>query len=86
MKLEVSLGPSGALCVHFEGHSVSVPCDERGARIIRRILRQREAHGVRPIANATTPIQYMVDQWLRDDAQQRADAISTTLTLEDLGI
>lgn len=78
--------------LHASGeHSISIPISDRGWEILLYILSVREGSPFVPkehIAQEEAPIQYMIEQWLKDGGQikrPKQDA-KETLTLEDLDL
>lgn len=82
---EITLGPDDTFHLIVDGHTLSLPCNLSGMKALRRILRKRLASQERRIGTQASPIQHMVDKWLKADAEAKADAIAK-LTLEELGL
>lgn len=70
--IAVSLGPDNQLCLHHEGFTTKIPLNERGLTILRRILISQSEKPDSTIGEPGLPIQYMVDQWLKDNKPVRA--------------
>jgi hypothetical protein len=82
---EITLGPDDTFHLIVDGHTLSLPCNLSGMKALRRILRKRIDAQDKRIGTQASPVQAMVDAWLRNDAEAKADAIAK-LTLEELGL
>ena len=72
-------------------HSVSIPISEKGFKVLTKILSDRERSPFvdkAKIATSEAPIQYMVDEWLKNNNITRVSKREApdTLTLEDLDL
>lgn len=75
---EIGLAANGDISLRFSsanslGHSVSIPCDEKGLRIIKLILVARDRGEIR-LGESGNPTQSMVLEWLKNDQFQREQA------------
>jgi len=72
-------------------HTVTLPINEKGWKVLIQILTERERSPFVPkefMATKEAPIQYMVDEWLRKGGtvkKPKTDA-PDTLTFEDLDL
>lgn len=89
--MDISLSPSGnfVLAVPSDGprasgvHHVVIPATLSGIQVLKKIL-SRNAARRGAIGEASAPTQYMVDQWLKADADAKAAA--TVKRFEELGL
>lgn len=89
--MDITLSPSGnfVLAVPSEGpkasgvHHVVIPATLSGIQVLKKIL-SRNAKQRGAIGEASAPTQYMIDQWLKADAEAKAAA--TAAKFEALGL
>lgn len=80
MSVTIALSASGFVLTvpsTLEGrsHTIQVPGDEAGVKIIRKVLTERQkAFAKLEIGHAASPTQAMVQEWLRQDRTARAEA------------
>ena len=89
----ISLDASGGFLLHLptphsEGQHILIPFSLTGLQVLRRVLRNREA-GIAKIGNDSSPIQSMIDQWLRaaerderEEAKRKLAASPITVDLD----
>lgn len=70
--ITLSLGPSGNFIAQVDNHTLTIPCNEAGLRVLRRILVARSYDDKPTIGKESSPIQYLVDAWLQDHEVNRA--------------
>lgn len=68
-ELTVSLGAGDTLQVRVDAHYITVPLNERGLDVLRRVLRERARAPThkRAIGWPASPIQAMIDVWLKEN-------------------
>lgn len=77
MRLEISLAPNNQFTLHLpsplegRGHEVTLPFSEAGMVTLRRILREQKSLERRvPIGRTASPVQHMVDAWLKENKEK----------------
>lgn len=85
----IALNPNGGFTLHLpsahsQGQHINIPFTLSGMQVMRRVLRER-ARGVGKIGNDSSPIQHMVEAWLRraeTEAREKAKAQLETSPLK----
>ena len=66
----IALTPEGRFAVHIPGagagHTVQLPCNLAGLEALRTMLQERQRAPAAKIGTPGAPIQYLIDQWLKD--------------------
>lgn len=64
--LSIELSPNGSFRLHFPSHFVDIPCSEKGAALLQRVLQHHSA-GSRKIATDGAPTQAQIIAALMGD-------------------
>lgn len=81
----ISLSPSGGLVLTFPhnalvSHSVEIPSDENGLRLLRMILNERKS-GKTKLGQNGNPTQAMIQLWLKDKYEKDAITLREEMKL-----
>lgn len=74
--MKIEMGSDGNIALTCQGGNVvSIPWTEKGMAVLHRILSADLAAKQRPtIGEEASPVQYMVERWLVEDAERKAKA------------
>ena len=81
----IALAADDQFALTLNGHTLLIPCTEAGVRVLRRILRGHKRTPAAKIGAPSNPVQHTVEQWLRADAGEKAQAVAS-ITIEELGL
>lgn len=75
---EIGIAANGDLTLRFTrgetlGHTVTIPCDDKGLRLIKLVLVAR-SRGETKLGQAGNPTQSMIQAWLASDKFNREQA------------
>lgn len=75
--MNIELAPDGGFTLSVPSasgtHPISIPFSEKGLRLLRHILTRYERAPKAKIGNTSSPTQYMVEQWLKQDAERKRE-------------
>lgn len=83
--MQIALAPSGDFRLTTPaGNTVTVPATPIGLVIIRRMLEAQAVERRPTLGTDASPIQHMVDEWLKEDAARKRAELRTRLAKHGL--
>ena len=84
--MNIELDPSGGFRLDVPSvsgtHTITVPCTEKGLRLLRKVLQKYASGGTKKIGHDESPTQWQVEAWLKADAEAKHSELLASLDID----
>lgn len=84
--MNIELDPSGGFRLDVPSasgtHVITIPCTEKGLRLLRSVLQRYVTGGTKKIGYDESPTQWQIEAWLKADAEAKHNELLSSLDFD----